>query len=188
MKEELLYTHTYLSPLGPLYLAVNKLGKVVRIGFTPLVVSLATSKHVPYRVVENKYACGELEYQLDAYFRGELQDFTVVPELNGTPFQHSVWARLQKISYGETVSYGEIAQKIGRQQAARAVGNAVAHNPVPIVVPCHRVLHSTGGIGSYAARSLPHSDGSTMKRQLLQIEGMEIEGSQALLKSARVSA
>lgn len=183
MKEEILYTHTYRSPLGPLHLAVNKIGKVIRIGFTPLPAEFATAARVPYRVAENKYACGELEYQLDAYFRGELQTFTVLPELNGTPFQHTVWSRLQKISYGETLSYGEIAQKIGRRHAARAVGNAVAQNPVPIVVPCHRVLYSTGGIGSYAARSLPHSDGSAIKRQLL-----EIEGNQLLLKSARASA
>ncbi|TVR87036.1 MAG: methylated-DNA--[protein]-cysteine S-methyltransferase [Spirochaetaceae bacterium] len=183
MKEELLYTHTYPSPIGPLHLAVNKIGRVIRIGFTPLPETFTTNLRVPYRVVENKYACGELEYQLDAYFRGELQEFTVLPELSGTPFQHSVWARLQKISYGETVSYGEIAQKIGRRQAARAVGNAVANNPVPIVVPCHRVLHRSGGIGNYAVRTLPQSDGSAMKRQLL-----EIEGSNVVLRSARASA
>jgi len=185
MKQEILYTHTYPSPLGPLHLAVNTMGKIIRIGFTPLPAGSNALASTPYRLVENKYACGELEYQLDAYFRGELQTFTVLPELSGTPFQHSVWARLQKISYGETLSYGEIAQKIGRRQAARAVGNAVAQNPVPIVVPCHRVLYSSGGVGSYAARSLPHSDGSAMKRRLLEIEGTQV---QVLLKSARASA
>lgn len=183
MKEEFLYTHAYPSPIGPLYLAVNTLGRVLRIGFTPLQAGVYQYAARNYRVAENKYACGELEYQLDAYFRGELHEFTVQPELSGTPFQHSVWARLLKVAYGQTVSYGELARKIGRRQAARAVGNAVAGNPVPIVVPCHRVLHSTGGIGSYAARSLPHGNGSEMKRRLLELEGCTLP-----LRNARASA
>jgi methylated-DNA-[protein]-cysteine S-methyltransferase len=144
---------------------VDKLGRVVSLGFTPdLTVPDGT------RVQENKYACGELEYQVEQYFEGEREHFTLELRLEGTGFQKAVWSRLVKTDYGTTVTYGEIAQKIGRRNAARAVGNAVAANPVVIIVPCHRVVPARGGIGNYARRALASVDGRQVKRFLLSLE------------------
>ncbi|MFW6223996.1 MAG: methylated-DNA--[protein]-cysteine S-methyltransferase, partial [Spirochaetota bacterium] len=91
-------------------------------------------------------------------------------EFEGTEFQRLVWQRLRKINYGDVVTYGEIARKIGKKDAARAVGNAVASNPIPIVVPCHRVVPASGNIGNYALRSL-NGGGAEAKRSLLALEG-----------------
>ena len=78
--------------------------------------------------------------QLDAYFAGELREFDIRFQLNGTEFQSRVWQALQLIPYGETWSYGELAEKIGKPTASRAVGAANGANPIPIIVPCHRVI------------------------------------------------
>lgn len=120
---------------------------------------------------ENKYACGEVEWQLDRYFAGELRHFDIAVEYGGTGFQRAVWGRLRKVEYGTTMTYGLLAQKIGRRDAAQAVGNAVAANPIAIIIPCHRVIPASGDIGSYARRSLPEERGNRMKRFLLKLEG-----------------
>jgi methylated-DNA-[protein]-cysteine S-methyltransferase len=161
----LVYTHTYPSPVGNLYIAVRRDGTVLRIGFAPV-----ESWGEEYVAEENKYACGEVEYQLDEYFAGRLRRFTLELDLEGTEFQRMVWQRLRKINYGDVITYGEIARKIGKKEAARAVGNAVASNPIPIVVPCHRVVPASGEIGNYAVRSL-NGSGSETKRSLLSLEG-----------------
>jgi len=88
----------------------------------------------------------DVERQLIEYFRGRRTRFGLRLNPKGTPFQMSVWKALQQISYGETRSYGEIARAVGRPRAARAVGLANAKNPLPIVVPCHRVVGSTGAL------------------------------------------
>ena len=162
---ELVYTHTYPSPIGNLYIAVRRDGTVVRIGFAPV-----DDWGEEYVAEENKYACGEVEYQLNEYFAGRLRRFTLDLEFEGTEFQRLVWQRLRKINYGDVVTYGEIAKKIGKKDAARAVGNAVASNPIPIVVPCHRVVPASGNIGNYALRSL-NGSGAEAKRSLLALEG-----------------
>jgi len=160
------YTHTYQSPLGPLAIAVDRRGRVLQIVFgSELEVG---SQQI---TEENKYACGEVEYQLDHYFAGDLTQFTVDVALTGTDFQRTVWNSLLKIGYGETITYGEIARKIGKKSAARAVGNAVAVNPIPIIVPCHRVLPASGKVGNYALRSLKDGSGTELKRMLLSLEG-----------------
>jgi methylated-DNA-[protein]-cysteine S-methyltransferase len=97
--------------------------------------------------------------QLEEYFAGERTEFTVPMELDGTPFQKDVWTELTRIPYGETISYGELARRVGRPKGPRAVGQANGKNPIPIIVPCHRVLASTGG-------------GLPMKRTLLAVEGV----------------
>jgi len=102
--------------------------------------------------------------QLEEYFAGERTGFTVPMELDGTPFQKDVWAELTRIPYGETISYGELARRVGRPKGPRAVGQANGKNPIPIIVPCHRVLASTG-IGGYGG-------GLPMKRTLLAVEGV----------------
>ncbi|HEV3094547.1 MAG TPA: methylated-DNA--[protein]-cysteine S-methyltransferase [Solirubrobacteraceae bacterium] len=87
--------------------------------------------------------------QLQAYFAGELTAFELQLDLRGTPFQQRVWAELQEIPYGETISYGELARRVGNPKASRAVGLANGRNPVAIVVPCHRVIGADGSLTGY---------------------------------------
>ena len=159
------YYHNYESPVGTLYIAVNRHGMVLRIGMQP-----EQSWPDGYVTEPNKFACGEVEYQLNEYFAGTRLKFDLPLSLIGTPFQQSVWERLQRLPYGSTITYGELALKIGNRWAARAVGGAVARNPLPILVPCHRVVPASGGIGAYALRSLPDGSGSETKRFLLELE------------------
>ncbi len=86
------------------------------------------------------------EEQLEAYFAGELKDFTLELRLKGTPFQRSVWDQLRQIPYGETRSYGELADALGNPGASRAVGLANGKNPIGIIVPCHRVVGASGSL------------------------------------------
>ena len=102
--------------------------------------------------------------QLEEYFAGARTEFTVPMELDGTAFQKDVWTELTRIPYGKTISYGELARRVGRPKGPRAVGQANGKNPIPIIVPCHRVLASTG-IGGYGG-------GLPMKRTLLAVEGV----------------
>ncbi len=102
--------------------------------------------------------------QLEEYFAGERTQFDLRMELDGTPFQREVWAALARIPYGETISYGELARRVGRPRGPRAVGQANGKNPIAIIVPCHRVVASNG-IGGYGG-------GLTCKRALLALEGV----------------
>ena len=87
--------------------------------------------------------------QLEAYFAGELQDFDLPLEGEGTAFQQKVWKALCKIPYGETISYGELARRIGQPTASRAVGLANGQNPIAVIVPCHRVIGANGSLTGY---------------------------------------
>jgi methylated-DNA-[protein]-cysteine S-methyltransferase len=102
--------------------------------------------------------------QLDEYFAGERTEFDLPMELDGTEFQKEVWLELTRIPYGETISYGELARRVGLPKGPRAVGQANGRNPIPIIVPCHRVL-AGNGIGGYGG-------GLPMKRALLAVEGV----------------
>ncbi|MEU6319045.1 methylated-DNA--[protein]-cysteine S-methyltransferase [Streptomyces sp. NPDC047009] len=106
---------------------------------------------------------GEAIDQLRAYFAGELKEFTLELRLHGTPFQRSVWKQLSRIPYGETRSYGQLADLLGNPGASRAVGLANGKNPVGIVVPCHRVIGAGGGLTGYGG-------GLDRKRRLLDFE------------------
>ncbi|MFF3389372.1 methylated-DNA--[protein]-cysteine S-methyltransferase [Streptomyces sp. NPDC002669] len=101
--------------------------------------------------------------QLDAYFAGELHEFDLPLHLGGTPFQRSVWEQLRHIPYGETRSYGELAEILGKPGASRAVGLANGKNPVGIIVPCHRVIGASGGLTGYGG-------GLDRKQRLLAFE------------------
>ena len=87
--------------------------------------------------------------QLEAYFAGELQDFDFALQGEGTEFQKKVWKALCKIPYGETISYGELARRIGQPTASRAVGLANGQNPIAVIVPCHRVIGANGSLTGY---------------------------------------
>jgi methylated-DNA-[protein]-cysteine S-methyltransferase len=101
--------------------------------------------------------------QLQAYFAGELENFNLPLAPEGTPFQKEVWQRLCDISYGQTISYGELARRIGNPKASRAVGLANGSNPIPIVIPCHRVIGSNGKLTGYGG-------GLPIKEKLLALE------------------
>lgn len=104
-----------------------------------------------------------LEAELAEYFEGALHAFTVPLDRAGTPFQMEVWDRLLEIPYGETRSYGDVARAVGKPGASRAVGRANGQNPIAIVVPCHRVIESGGGLRGYGG-------GLSRKRWLLDLE------------------
>ena len=109
--------------------------------------------------------------QLASYFAGERTDFDLPLDPVGTPFQQEVWAALRQIPYGETASYGEIAGRLGRTgNGARAVGVANGRNPIPVIVPCHRVVGASGAMTGYAG-------GMERKRTLLELEGALTPGS-----------
>lgn len=99
---------------------------------------------------------------LDLYFRGESPDFTLKLSPKGSPFQQKVWQELLKIPYGQTITYGAIAKRIGCR-SARAVGQAIHRNPIAIIIPCHRVIGADGSLTGYAS-------GLNRKEKLLKIE------------------
>lgn len=101
--------------------------------------------------------------QLSAYFAGELTQFDLPLTLRGTPFQQRVWALLQEIPYGETATYGQLAAELGKPSASRAVGLANGRNPISVIVPCHRVIGSSGDLTGYGG-------GLDRKRRLLDFE------------------
>jgi len=101
--------------------------------------------------------------QLREYFAGSRQDFDLPLAPKGTDFQRKVWRTLQEIPYGETISYGELAKRVGNPKASRAVGSANGKNRIPIVIPCHRVIAGDGGLGGFGG-------GLSVKEKLLAIE------------------
>ena len=167
------YTTTVESPCGPLFCVVDETGAVVRIDFVngrhprepQEIVGQMQERGI--EVVEDPSRTAELRRQLSEYFAGERQEFDLRLAPEGTPFERSVWEELQRIPFGETRSYGEIAQAIGRPGAARAVGRANGANPIPIVVPCHRVIGSDGSLTGFGG-------GLEAKSRLLEIEGRRL--------------
>jgi O-6-methylguanine DNA methyltransferase len=107
--------------------------------------------------------------ELNGYFHGTVTSFSEAPlDLKGTPFQLQVWQELGRIPWAETITYQELASRLGKPQAARAVGQACGANPIPIIIPCHRVIASNGTLGGY-------SSGLERKRWLLKHEGAKGE-------------
>jgi methylated-DNA-[protein]-cysteine S-methyltransferase len=109
----------------------------------------------------------EIVRQLRAYFAGELEDFDLPLSPQGTAFQQKVWSELCKIPYGETISYGELARRVGNPNASRAVGLANGSNPIPIIIPCHRVIGSNGKLTGYGG-------GLPIKEKLLALEKRQL--------------
>ena len=151
----------YESPLGTMLLAATDRGLAG--------VWFVGQRHGPdasgWREDAEHPVLRETIAQLTAYFAGERVDFDLPLDLQaGTPFQQSVWDALRRIPRGGTTSYAELARRLGRPQAARAIGAAVGRNPIIIVVPCHRVLGTGGALTGYAG-------GLERKTALLQLEG-----------------
>ena len=151
--------HTFISsPLGNILLTADDHG-LTGISFQ----NGTEAKKPPRGSVESPTTFEEAERQIGAYFRGALKRFNLPLSPSGTPFQRSVWNALIDIPYGETISYGELAKRIGKPTACRAVGAANGRNPLPIVVPCHRVIGSDGRLTGY-------NGGIYLKEYLLKLE------------------
>lgn len=106
--------------------------------------------------------------ELSDYFAGRRKRFTVALDPQGTPFQRAVWKQIAKVGYGETITYGELARRAGRPGSARAAGAATGRNPIGIIVPCHRIMGSSGALTGYAG-------GLGRKRALLALEGADLD-------------
>src|SRR4030042_5817921 len=117
----------------------------------------------PGKIVRDDRKNRNVVNQLKKYLKGELHRFDRKLDLRGTPFQKKVWSALARIPYGRTRSYGDIAQAIGHPKAFRAVGNANGRNSIPLIIPCHRVIESNGGLGGFG-------HGVKVKKQLLDFE------------------
>ena len=153
------YWHEIGTPIGPLLLAGNERG-LACVGFQAGPRAMAPRSHW----VRNAAPFAEAAAQLAAYFAGSLREFRLALRPAGTPFQLSVWQALRLIPYGETLSYGELARGLGHPQGARAVGLANGANPLPIIVPCHRVIGADGSLTGFGG-------GLPIKRALLALEG-----------------
>jgi methylated-DNA-[protein]-cysteine S-methyltransferase len=163
---DIAYTTTD-SPFGPLLLATTQRG-LVRIGmpnqdFDELLEELAG--RVSPRVLELPSQLDEVRRQLDRYFESDLRDFDLPLDWQLTAgFRRRVLRATNRIPYGQTRSYMQMAKSAGNERAVRAAGTALGSNPIPIVVPCHRVLRTGGGLGGYGG-------GLGMKQSLLTLEG-----------------
>ena len=150
------------SPLGPLLLAADEAGLRE--------ILFVNGRHPAQPEPswkEDRAPLNETIRQLHAYFAGELENFDLPLAPEGTPFQLGVWRRLCDIPYGETISYGELAGRIGNPKASRAVGLANGSNPIPIVIPCHRVIGSNGKLTGYGG-------GLPIKEKLLALERRQL--------------
>jgi len=154
----MVYTH-FESPVGPLLLSADEQGlRAIRFA----VRGRPASPDPGW--VEDPRPFRKASGQLDRYFAGELREFDLTLAPEGTPFQLEVWRALRRIPYGRTISYGELARRVGRPDASRAVGAANGRNPLPIVVPCHRVIGADGSLTGFGG-------GLPIKRALLELEG-----------------
>lgn len=159
-----------LNILDPL-LAISGPKGMLRLAFLAEAYEYKTLAHAYARaldpeaeLVEDARAFADLRGQLAEYFTGTRRRFEVPLDLRGSDFQLSVWRRLKTIPYGQLRSYKQIAEQIGQPGAARAVGQAAGQNPLPILVPCHRVVAADGDLTGFAG-------GMFLKAQLLRLEG-----------------
>jgi len=146
---------TIESPLGPLTISATENAIV------GLVIGQRHGHSAPTNLLT------QAKTQLDEYFAGHRRDFDLPLHFQGTPFQEAIWTTLRAIGHGETVSYRELGEKAGVGTAPRAVGGAVGKNPIPIIIPCHRVLATTGRITGYSG-----GEGIPTKEKLLDLEGI----------------
>ena len=147
------------SPVGKLRLVASEKG-LVAIDVRSNTAHVETAQNASAQAILKK-----TKQQLDQYFAGKRTSFDVALDLVGTEFQVKAWRALCRIPFGKTISYGQQAANIKKPKAFRAVGSANGKNPIPIIVPCHRVVASDGSLGGYSL-------GLKMKKQLLALEGV----------------
>lgn len=155
----------YASPVGILVIKAED-GCITEIKYRFQTVSVTNRLKTVSMDEKNNTVLEQCARELDMYFAGELREFTVPVNAHGTEFRRRVWAELQRIPYGETISYKELAARIGNPAAARAVGGANHHNPVNIIIPCHRVIGADGSLTGYGG-------GPDKKAFLLELEGLK---------------
>ena len=143
------------SPLGQLMLT-SQGGALTQLRFAPF------NPEPEWRQDRQQLAVAAA--QLSEYFAGDRRNFELQLAPSGTPYQELVWRELCSIPYGQTVSYGDVARRIGQPGGSQAIGGASHNNPLPIVIPCHRVIAANGDLGGYAL-------GVEVKRRLLELEG-----------------
>lgn len=150
--------HSIVTPLGDLGAAFDGDGKLIQ-----LIRFHGASPRAPEGPVPNSLPF--LKRQLEAYFSGNLRDFNIPLHIEGTDFQRRVWKELQKIPYGQAISYLELARRLGDEKCIRAAARANGANPISIIIPCHRVIGSDGSLVGYGG-------GLDMKEYLLRLEGV----------------
>jgi methylated-DNA-[protein]-cysteine S-methyltransferase len=178
MKLQTFYT-TLDSSIGELLLTSN--GKAITGLFTGLFMEEHKGEAKPineWRRDDDQFR--EATRQLQAYFAGELTEFDLPLAPAGTEFQKRVWTELQKIPYGSTINYGELARRVGHPNASRAVGGANGKNPISIIIPCHRVIGSNGSLTGYGG-------GIERKRFLLDLEASFLNSRIQMSCSGRVA-
>ncbi len=153
----------YASPVGELLLVIDGEGALTRLQFVD------DGGAPPPDADRDDAALAPVTRQLDEYFAGTRRAFQLTLAPRGTPFQRAVWDALGEVPYGETATYGEIAARVGRPTASRAVGAANGANPIAIVVPCHRVVGANGTLTGYGG-------GLDRKQLLLELEGHTLPG------------
>jgi methylated-DNA-[protein]-cysteine S-methyltransferase len=156
MEELVIYT-LVVSPIGALTVARNEGGSVTAVRFN------GEAPEPDWRRDDAPFE--RVRQQLEAYFAGDLQQFDLTLDPAGTPFQRRVWEALRRIPYGQTRTYAEIAREIGSPTAFRAVGAANGANPIPVIIPCHRVIGSDGSLTGFGG-------GIETKKRLLALESM----------------
>lgn len=162
--EKVFYSSLNSSLLGKVFVASTERG-VCMVDFLTSEKDFLKrlTKRCPGEIVRNDQKNRNVLNQLKKYLKGKLQRFDCKLDFKGTPFQEKVWSALTKIPYGQMQSYKEISKAIGHPKAFRAVGNANSQNSIPLIIPCHRVIESNGGLGGFG-------HGIEVKRRLLDFE------------------
>jgi len=149
------------SPVGELFIASTRRG-LCRISYSAEGQEEALARTFGLRVL--RLPIDEVRRELDEYFEGRRRNFDLALDLRVTPFNAAVLGELARVPYGTLASYGSLAARVGRPHAARAVGGVMNRNPIPIVLPCHRIVGADGSLTGYAG-------GLEIKRALLELEG-----------------
>jgi len=152
---------TFSTPLGDFSIAVDANGSVIATAFGGL--PELRERFAADEVTHDPTRLAPARSEVTEYFTGKRESFTLKLAPSGTAFQQSVWTALQRIPFGETRSYGQLATELGNPGASRAVGRANATNPIALIIPCHRVIGSDGALTGFAF-------GEDIKRQLLALE------------------
>ncbi len=163
-----LFAHVFPTPAADMFAAVDERGRLVRLDFLTKhrrKQIVADLERAGFAVEWDDQACASVAEQINDYFAGKRKKFDLALAPEGTTFQRQVWRELDKIPYGETRSYGEIAAGVGRPKGARAAGGAIGSNPIALVIPCHRVIGADGSLTGFGS-------GLPVKRQLLRLEGV----------------